>query len=233
MVPPVLSTPDALEARRGEDVAFPIALDGTDGVLPGSVIVIRGLPQSSSLSSGQPQSNTVWSLKPDEIGDLHLALPNAWSGEANITIQLLTRNSGILAEAATVLKITADATASIADATESNLTEEQVAPDQEPEAIDVEKRANVDSAAFMSDLPPLPTRRPDPSGGDAGGANWIRPSAYVNLRDSPSSSAPVVGVVPKGAKLRATGRKRGWVQVTDPATTKSGWIYSGHVDPVR
>ena len=85
----------------------------------------------------------------------------------------------------------------------------------------------------MSDVPPLPTRRPSPSTKDDGQANWIRPSAYVNLRQSPSSSAPVVSVIAKGAKLRALGRKRGWVQVTNPATSQSGWIYSGNVDPLR
>jgi uncharacterized protein YgiM (DUF1202 family) len=77
---------------------------------------------------------------------------------------------------------------------------------------------------------PLPTRRPQPNAQDEDEASWIRPSAYVNLREAASPNAPVVNVVAKGAKLRVIGRKRGWVQVTDPATSQSGWIYSGNVE---
>jgi uncharacterized protein YgiM (DUF1202 family) len=51
----------------------------------------------------------------------------------------------------------------------------------------------------------------------------------VNLRQAPSSSASVVGVVAKGTKLRVMSRKRGWVQVSNPATSQTGWIYSGNV----
>ncbi len=57
----------------------------------------------------------------------------------------------------------------------------------------------------------------------------VQPSVFVNLRDGPSSSASVVGVIAKGAKLSVLDRKRGWVQVTDPATGKKGWIYSGNL----
>jgi uncharacterized protein YgiM (DUF1202 family) len=77
----------------------------------------------------------------------------------------------------------------------------------------------------------LPTRRPASSGQDLA-ANWVRPSAYVNLRDGPSSTARVVAVVAKGTKLRIAARKRGWVQVADPATSQTGWIYSGHTEIV-
>jgi uncharacterized protein YgiM (DUF1202 family) len=34
-------------------------------------------------------------------------------------------------------------------------------------------------------------------------------------------------VIAKGAKLPVLDRERGWVQVTDPATATTGWIYSG------
>ena len=73
----------------------------------------------------------------------------------------------------------------------------------------------------------MPTRRPSPNAAGDGPADWVRPSAYVNLRDGPSSTARAIGVVAKGAKLRVVARKRGWVQVSDPATSQSGWIYAG------
>ena len=236
-VTPVLSAPDMLEATEGQEVTFPIALDGTDGVPPGSIIVIRGLPSGSTLSKGRPQGETEWDLKADEIGDLHLTPTAAGGGESKLTIQLVAPNNSILAEAATRLRIAPDPKANIAaDAIEAEPTEGRVSdmPDHEPQATVMEESAgNADTGTSMSDLPPLPTRRPSSSTNDDGQANWIRPSAYVNLRQSPSSSAPVVSVIAKGAKLRVRGRKRGWVQVTNPATSQGGWIYSGNIDTVR
>ena len=114
VVPPVLSAPDTLEAREGGAVFFPMALDGTDGVPPSSIIVIRGLPPGSTLSTGRPQGKTEWNLKPDEIGDLHLTLSAAAGGEYKLSIQLLSPDDGILADAATRLRIGADPKASIA-----------------------------------------------------------------------------------------------------------------------
>ena len=67
----------------------------------------------------------------------------------------------------------------------------------------------------------------------AGRANWIRPTAWVNLRESPSPTAAVVTIVPKGVKLRIIGRKRSWVQVNNPATSQSGWIYGNNVAAAR
>ncbi len=67
----------------------------------------------------------------------------------------------------------------------------------------------------------------EPTEDDRGGLGTVEPSVFVNLREAPSSSAPVLGVIAKGAKLSVLDRKRGWVQVTDPETGKKGWIYSG------
>ena len=221
---PVLSAPASVEAESGEDVILPIALDGTDNVPAGSVIVIRGLPPGSALSSGRPHGETDWSLRPGEIGDLHLAA-GAGSGESELTIQLLAPNSAILADAATILKLTAAETAAIAAI-------EDAAVETEPAEAVGPGAATTDEPPFLSELVPLPTRRPERNANDGGAANWVRPSAYVNLRDGPSSTAHVVSVVAKGAKLRIVARKRGWVQVADPATSQSGWIYSGHTETV-
>jgi uncharacterized protein YgiM (DUF1202 family) len=189
------------------------------------------------LSNGRRHGETEWSLRPDEIGDLHLVLPEAGHGESHLVSQLVAPDDGIIADTATTLRIIAEPKASIAAAAiEPEAAGAQVSdmPDQEPGATGMEENpASVETATSNSDPPPLPTRRPAPSANDDAQADWIKPSAYVNLRESPSSSAAVVSVIAKGAKLRVMGRKRGWVQVTNPATSRSGWIYSGNVDTVR
>jgi hypothetical protein len=221
---PVLSAPATLAAIEGESVAFPLALDGTDGVPAGSAIVIRGLPPGGSLSSGRRAGETDWVLEPDEIGDLQLSLQEAGPSEAKLTVQLLAPNNGILADSVTMLRVAAGAEADVAP----SVSEQAI------ETASIEQgQAAPDAAISAAEAPPLPTRRPTPGTVDDGRASWVKPSAYVNLRKSPSSSAPVDGVVAKGAKLRVMGRKRGWVQVTNPATAQSGWIYSGNVETVR
>jgi hypothetical protein len=227
--PPVLSAPATLEATTGEDVTFPIALDGTDGVPAGSIIVIKGLPQGSRLSNGHPHGEAEWNLKPGEIGDLHLVPPDAAIYESKLVIQLVAPGGGIIADTATILTVTADPKAiSSADGIKPELEEAQIWGDQELGATSVEE-----SPVSASDAVPLPTRRPAPSASDDGDADWIKPLAFVNLRKAPASSAPVAGVVARGTKLRVIGRKRGWVEVTNPATSERGWIYAGNVATVR
>jgi hypothetical protein len=64
-----------------------------------------------------------------------------------------------------------------------------------------------------------------PEDGKSGLGRFSPP--FSSICEGPSSSAPVIGVIAKGAELSVLDRKRGWVQVTDPATGKKGWIYSG------
>ena len=224
---PVLSAPTTLEATTGEDVAFPIALDGTDGVPARSVIAISGLPQGSTLSSGRAYGEAEWNLKTDEIGDLHLILPHTASGESKLIIQLVAPDGAIIEDTATVLNVTGDPSATIA-APEAKVLDER---HQALGATAGEKSvANLDAATAPSGNPvPFPTLRAK----EDVVSNWIKPSAFVNLREAPSPSAPIITVVAKGAKLRVIRRKNRWVQVTHSATSKSGWIYTGNVANVR
>lgn len=80
---------------------------------------------------------------------------------------------------------------------------------------------------------PMALASPD-AAAEAEDAETVTPSMYVNLRERPTSSAPVLGVVPKGAKLAVQDRSRGWVQVTHPTSAQVGWIYDGsHWAPRR
>jgi len=235
---PVLSAPSTLEAAAGEHVTFPIALDGTDGVPARSIIAISGLPQGSTLSSGRPYGETEWNLKTDEIGDLHLVLPYTASGEAKLIIQLVAPDGAIIADTTTVLKVTADLSATLAAYGNKTEPTEAKVLDERPQALGAtageKSLGNLDAATATSGDPvPLPTRRPTPSPKDDVDSNWIKPLAFVNLREGPSPSARVISVIARGAKLRVIGRKNRWVQVTHSATSKRGWIYAGNVATVR
>jgi hypothetical protein len=58
-------------------------------------------------------------------------------------------------------------------------------------------------------------------------------SEFVNLREGPSSSRRVIGVINKGSKLRVIGRKRAWLKVTDVSSSQTGWIYSRYAYSAR
>ena len=226
---PVLSAPDALEAPAGGVVLFPIALDGTDRIAPGSSIIVKGLPPGAVLSTGHASGAQEWSLRPGDIGDLQLAVPETASGAALLTIQLAAPGNRIVADASTLLKVL-DIPATLEPRLASvGETESLEPPPQALDIIEEEATAAIEPPPIDPNAPPLPTRRPEPSASGDAAASFVRPSAYVNLRQTPSSSSAVVAVVAKGTKLRVMGRKRGWVQVSNPTTSQTGWIYSGNV----
>ncbi len=106
ILPAVLTTPAMIEASAGDELGFPIALDGTDGVPPRSVIAIDGLPQGSSFSEGRPYGEAEWNLRSDQIGDLRLILPDSATGELKLTIRLIAPDDSVIADAETILKVT-------------------------------------------------------------------------------------------------------------------------------
>ena len=227
--PPVLSSPALLEATAGEQVSLPIALDGTDGVPARSIIAISGLPQGSRLSSGSPYGESEWNLKTDELGDLQLVLPHTASGVAKLIFQLVAPDGAIIADAATVINMRPNPRA---NTSASNINPEFTQAEvraQGPKATGVaESPANL-AAAPAGDPVPLPSKRPTPTTNHGDSAKWIKPSTFVNLREGPSPSSRVISIVQKGAKLRIMGRKKRWVQVTNPATSEKGWIYGPNV----
>jgi hypothetical protein len=232
---PVLSAPSMLKATAGETVPLPVALDGTDAVPARSIISISGLPHGSRLSSGRPYGETEWNLKPDEIGDVQLVLPNTMGNEANLLLQLVAPNGGVLAATTTMLKVTAGAGKIPVYPVKTQLIQGQVWDEPNLGAMDEgERPVNPDAVTVSSgEIVPLPARRPTLIASGNVNANWVKSSAFVNLRNGATSSAAVVGVVAKGTKLRLVGRKRGWVEVTNPATSQTGWIYGPNVDPLR
>jgi len=241
--PAVLTTPPTLEATAGDEMPFPIALDGTDGVPARSVIAITGLPHGASFSDGRPYGETEWNLRSDQIGDLRLILPDTANGESKLAIRLIAPDNTVVADAETVVKVTP---ASAEEATAPDSANAALAAIQEN--VGVEERITSYEAAVVpsgdaATAPPEETAESQSSDADQIGsaetdndespANTVRPSAYVNLRDGASSSSHIIGVVAKGIKLSVTERKRGWLHVTDPATSKDGWIYSGYVEGAK
>ena len=54
---------------------------------------------------------------------------------------------------------------------------------------------------------------------------WFVVSRAARLHAGPSVSSPVAHLYPVGTELKLVAYERGWFQVSDPATSRQGWIY--------
>ena len=316
-----LTTPSRVEARPGEEVDFAIAIDSADALPARSVIAIRPLPEGATLSQGRPYDSTEWNLRPDEIGELRLQLPQTATGRSELRIELMAADGTVLAAAKTRLEVAADPRAAlIVRADEEGRVSELIAHGQkmidvgylagarayfkraaeagsgeaalrlgatyDPDFIDqigalgvkadpkearawyerakqlgvqgAEEKlralkedwsprdepvqateAETDAAVLAvaeegdGDIVAAPeaeaqatTSAPLP---DTAG-EWVSLLNYANVRSAPSTTADTLRVAEKGAKLRVTGRKGNWVQVTDPDTAETGWVYSRSIE---
>jgi hypothetical protein len=254
----VLWAPATVEATAGEEVAFPLSLDGADAAPIRSIIAISGLPQGSVLTNGRSYGGTEWNLTLDEIAGLRLVIPDTASGETELGIQLIAPDGKTISDAQTVLKVAADPEP--APAPGSSDGAEAVSPTDETDQLSSYGVASVREGglAWLKQVQDLETEgagaeaaeaaqpesgnpaEPSPASAapsdDANAASsagqdidpdakWIEITDYFNLRSGPTRSAGVIGVVQKGSKLQELGRKRGWVKVVDPKTSKTGWFY--------
>src|SRR6185503_13301150 len=102
-----LSSPERIEAKAGEVIEFPVAIDATEKLPSRSVLAVAAMPDGASFSEGRPYGATGWSLRPDEIGELQFRLPNATSGTFDMRIELLAADGTVLAQSETRLNVTA------------------------------------------------------------------------------------------------------------------------------
>jgi uncharacterized protein YgiM (DUF1202 family) len=55
----------------------------------------------------------------------------------------------------------------------------------------------------------------------------------VDMHAKAEQSSETVKVAQGGVKMRVTARDKNWVQVTDPATSATGWIYNAFLKPAE
>jgi hypothetical protein len=191
-------------------------------------------------------------LRPDEIGELRFRLPEARSGAFDMRIELLAADGAVLAQSETRLNIAAEpAEVETVSAVESNPVE-QVARAEAPKSVEdlppppqrkpavstkTEPSVKVTTVRVVTIKPPDGTRPYDGAFalGEAaeGPAEWVEIVRPVDMHSRPQQSSETVKVVERGLKLRVTARNKNWVQVSDPATSANGWIYSRFLKPTQ
>ena len=289
-----LSLASGLVGDAGKQVAFPIGLDGVDRLPLRSILTIGGLPSGARLSAGRPYGETEWSLRPDEIGDLSLTLPEGGSGKHAVTVELIAGDGTSIANGATSLDIVPDPKAALISrpeeaarideliahghkmievgyfagargyfrrAAEAGSAEAALAlgatydpsfiaeigaqgipPDRAEARLWYERAGTLGSSLADARIAALeqtpvaqqgdgslePMAEPHAPEPDAE-TEWVEVSGSVHMRAEPMPKAKTIKIAEPGMRYKATGRKAGWVQVTDPETEQVGWIYSRFV----
>jgi hypothetical protein len=239
----VLSSPDTIQVSAGGETDFHLAIDATDALPPRSIVAVNGLPEGAAFSEGRPYGATGWSLRPDEIGDLRLRLPSAPSGASNLRIEVVAADGTVLAQSETRL---------------TELAEEKTWMTLWGNPFD-----KIALSDLVGPIPAIPQRKPTPTvpsvkvrpvkivtiktpkpsrphdGAYALGeaveapAKWVEIVRAVDMHARAEQSSETVKVVEKGLKMRVTGRDKNWVQVSDPATSSNGWVYSRFLKPTE
>ena len=254
-----LTSPDKIDAQAGEEVDFPVAIDATDALPSRSVLVVSALPEGAAFSEGRPYGVTGWSLRPDEIGDLRLRLPQGRTGASDIRLELVTADGTALAQSDTRLDIATapppvDSIGFVAAApmdSVSVIDSNPFAPVVAPQALEAsppprpkpvraantEPPVKVTTVKTVTIKPPAPTRPHDGAYalGDASAASaeWVEVASADDMHSRPQQNSDTVKVWDRGVKLRVGAREKNWVQVTDPETSASGWIYSRFLKPTE
>ena len=240
----VVTSPQRLEAKAGEDTKFAIAIDSAEALPERSLLAISALPEGTSFSEGRPYGMTGWSLRPDEIGELRLLLPKA-SGSYDMRIELLAGDGALLAHSETRLKISDGnkALATSADAPDSSeftgslaptLPQDGIASESSDSSLKVTpvKTVEIESGTEGPRGAPRPALLASAQPAEtSGSAEWVQVIRAVNLRPKPDKSSKTIEVAKKGAKLHVLARHKGWVQVSDPTTSVTGWVYGRFVKP--
>ena len=244
-----LSSSDRIEANAGERIGFPVVIDATQALPAQSIVAITALPDGASFSSGRPYGDTGWSLRPDEIGDLRLQLP-ARSGVSHIRLELVAGDGTVLAQSETQVSVVAPPAATDSFAPVATAPSEPVAavettgsiaslpvPTRKPTAS-ADSSVRVNKVKAVTIPAPRAARPHDgayalaPAQGEPQtSGEWMETKTAVDMHAKAQQWSETVKVADKGLKVRVTARDKNWIQVHDPKTSTTGWIYNRFLKP--
>ncbi|HEU4475659.1 MAG TPA: hypothetical protein VFR71_03060 [Methyloceanibacter sp.] len=249
-----LSSPERIEANTGDMVEFPIAIDATDALPARSIVSVIALPEGASFSAGRPYGVSGWSLRPNEIGSLQLRLPER-SAASDLHLELVAGDGTVLAQSETRLSIAAASPEVETTGTIDSAPPVQIAraekgtagadlvslPQRNPQASTGDAsglKVNTVKVVTIEPPKPNPTRPHDGAYGlgspaDDAQGEWMVTKTAVDMHAKAQQSSETVKVADKGLKLRVTARDKRWIQVTDPATSTTGWIYDRFLQPAE
>lgn len=86
-----------IAATVGQTVSFPVSIENTAAVPQGSFVLVRGVPERSTLSSGTPFGAGTWKLDPSALSQLSLTIFNLPDTPPRIAVELLSGQGDVIA----------------------------------------------------------------------------------------------------------------------------------------
>jgi hypothetical protein len=189
---------------------------------------------------GAPGSAGGWSFASEDTGALPLAVPEPTSlmnitaapdvGDGPVPAQPTLQPSMAPSPAGTEM--------AYATGSKSSGENEGAAQSQAPAPLPQRKPTasagtapTVRTVKVVTIAPPPPTRPHDGAyalglPADEASAEWMVTKTAVDMHAKAQQSSETVRVAEGGVKMRVTARDKNWIQVTDPATSTTGWIYN-------
>jgi hypothetical protein len=112
-------------------------------------------------------------------------------------------------------------------------------PQQRPSSsAETESAPKVNTVKVVTIQPPRETKPHDgayalgsPADEPQTPAEWMETKTAVDMHAKAEQSSETVKVAEGGLKVRVTGRDNRWIQVTDPKSSTTGWIYDRFLKP--
>ena len=237
-----LTAPPTVEPPRSAGLDYP---------KDGSRFQVEDNDDEDTLSSadvdardGAPGSAGGWSFASDETGALPLSVP-AQYGALDVTLNTDSGDGPVLARPELQLNTApSPAETEMADAVERKSPDE-IKRAEQPQALDrvgLPQRKPMTAAGAKPVVrtvkvvtikpPPVPSRPHDgayalgsPADEPQAPAEWMETKTAVDMHAKAEQSSETVKVAEGGVKMRVTARDKDWVQVTDLASSTTGWIY--------
>ena len=104
-----ITVPDVIQIKSGSETLLPIEIGPMDSVPPKAVVLIRGIPATTSLTDGRLFPSGIWVVKPQSVGALRLITGSNALEDTNLTITLVTVEGDHLSTASSRLVVTPNA----------------------------------------------------------------------------------------------------------------------------
>jgi hypothetical protein len=169
---------------------------------------------TNDVTGSLPDGAAGWSIAPDVATALPFSVP----------AQTEASDLGVAPSPA--------ATETTAPAEQPSLAAAVPSPRRKP-AAPAEAEAPVRTVKVVTIQPPGEKKPHDgayalgaPADEPAAPAEWMITKTAVDMHAKAQQSSETVKVAQGGIKVRVTGRHRGWIQVHDPKSSTTGWIYN-------
>lgn len=240
------------ESSHPADLAYPkkdtsrLEAEADDGEATAS-------PPAVATADDVPHGAGAWSWASDQTGALPLSVP-ALNSAPDTTSEPDTGTGPVLGQPETLASTTpSPAETETADVVESTSSEE-TAPSERPAAaaaaVPLPQRKptaltgtepTVRTVKVVTIEAPQAPLRPHDGAYALGSlaetpeapAEWMETKTAVDMHAKAEQSSETVKVAEGGVKMRVAARDKNWVQVTDPKTSTTGWIYNRFLTPAE